>query len=74
MSGGFLRGRGPPYPRLWRRSSKLGTGPPRGTRPAGARCTVPPASGIALTPVPGAFTGYGATPSLSVGVDVARLG
>ena len=28
MSGGFLRGRGPPYPRLWRRSSKLGTDPP----------------------------------------------
>lgn len=30
MSGGFLRGRRVPYPRLWRRSSKLGTGQPQG--------------------------------------------
>jgi transglutaminase-like putative cysteine protease len=31
------------------------------------------ASGVELTPVLGAFTGYGASSSLSVGVDVTRL-
>ncbi len=42
--------------------------------PAGAHCTASPAAGIELTPVLGAFTGYGATSSLSAGVDMTRLG
>jgi hypothetical protein len=31
------------------------------------------ASGVELTPIRGAFTGYGATSTLSVSVDVAKL-